>query len=71
MKEAQDKQKGYVDNHKWPLELVVRDKVFLKVVFWKTIIWFRMKGKLAPRCIEPFEVIEIIEHVAYHLMFPP
>jgi hypothetical protein len=38
MKEAQNKQKGYVDNHRRRLKLVVRDKVFLKVAPWKRII---------------------------------
>jgi len=56
MKEAQNKQKGYVDNHRRPMKLVVRGKVFLKVAPWKRIIRFGMKGKLTPRCIGAFEV---------------
>jgi hypothetical protein len=38
MKEAQDKQKSYVDHQKRPLEFQVGDKVLLKVAPWKGII---------------------------------
>jgi len=71
MKEALDKQKRYVENRIRPLEFMVGDKVFLKVASWKCIIQFGMKGKLTPKCIGPFKVIEIIGLIAYRLMFPP
>jgi hypothetical protein len=54
MKEAHDRQKSYADNRRRPLEFQVGDKVFLKVVPWKGIIRFRVKGKLASRYIGPF-----------------
>jgi hypothetical protein len=40
MKEAQDRQKHYVDNRRRPLEFQVGDKIFLKVAPWKGIIQF-------------------------------
>jgi len=70
MKEAQDRQKSYSDNRRGPLEFQIGDGVFLKVAPWKGIIWFGMKGKLAPRYISPFEVITRIGSVTYRLKLP-
>ncbi|KAA3461461.1 Chromo domain-containing protein [Gossypium australe] len=47
------------------------DKVFLKVSPWKKVLRFGHKGKLSPRFIGPYEVIERIEPVAYRLALPP
>jgi hypothetical protein len=35
------------------------------------IQWFGVKGKLAPRYIGPFEILEICGTLAYHLQLPP
>nr|GFB88748.1 putative reverse transcriptase domain-containing protein [Tanacetum cinerariifolium] len=43
------------------------DKVMLKVSPWKGIIHFGKCGKLSPRYIRPFEIIERIGPVAYKL----
>jgi hypothetical protein len=71
MKEAQDRQKSCADNWWRPLEFQIGDMVFLKVAPWKHVIRFRMKGKLAPRYIEPYKIIEIIGTVAYRILLPP
>ena len=42
-------------------------KVFLKVSPWKKAMRFGKKGKLSPRFIEPYEVIEKVGSVAYRL----
>lgn len=36
----------------------VGDDVFFKVLHWKKIIYFVLKGKLNPRFTRPFEVLE-------------
>ena len=41
--------------------------MFLKVSPWKKILRFRRKGKLSPRFIGPYEILERVGPVAYHL----
>ncbi|GJV25501.1 putative reverse transcriptase domain-containing protein [Tanacetum coccineum] len=70
LKAARDRQKSYADNRRKPLEFEVRDQVLLKVSPWKGMIRFRNKGKLAPRYVGPFEILESIGPVAYRLRLP-
>ncbi|GJZ14878.1 putative reverse transcriptase domain-containing protein [Tanacetum coccineum] len=51
-------KKSYADKRRKPLEFSVGDYVLLKVLPWKCVVCFRKKGKLAPRFIGPFEIIE-------------
>ncbi|GJV51391.1 putative reverse transcriptase domain-containing protein [Tanacetum coccineum] len=67
LREARDRQKSYVDNRRKPLEFKVGDRVMLKVSPWKSVIRFGKKGKLAPRYVGPFEILERIGLVAYRL----
>ncbi|GJY94024.1 putative reverse transcriptase domain-containing protein [Tanacetum coccineum] len=66
-KAARDRQKSDVDYKRKPLEFEVRDHVLLKVTPWKGVVRFRKKGKLAPRYVGPFEILERIGLVVYRL----
>ncbi|GJX15627.1 putative reverse transcriptase domain, ribonuclease H-like domain, aspartic peptidase domain protein [Tanacetum coccineum] len=60
MQAARDRQKSYVDKRRRPLEFEVGDKVMLKVAPWKGVMRFGKCGKLNPRYIRPFRIIERI-----------
>ena len=68
---AQSRQKSYDDRRRQPLEFEVGDRVFLKVIPKRGVIRFGKRGKLAPRYIEPFEIIERVDTIAYRLALPP
>ncbi|GJW63148.1 putative reverse transcriptase domain-containing protein [Tanacetum coccineum] len=70
LKVARDHQKSYADQRRKPLELCVGDYVLLKVSPWKGVVRFRNKGKLAPRFVGPFEIIEKVGPIAYRLDLP-
>ncbi|XP_076940353.1 uncharacterized protein LOC143609498 [Bidens hawaiensis] len=67
---ARSRQKSYADKRKKPLEFNVGDRVLLKVSPWKGVVRFGKKGKLSPRFVVPFEIIERISRVAYSLDLP-
>ncbi|GJY10507.1 hypothetical protein Tco_0378692 [Tanacetum coccineum] len=67
LKAARDRQKSYANNRRKPLEFEVGDQVMLKVSLWKGVIRFGKKGKLAPRYVGPFEILERIGPIAYRL----
>ncbi|GJW18834.1 hypothetical protein Tco_0026270 [Tanacetum coccineum] len=67
---TRDRQKSYADNRRKPLEFEVGDRVLLKVSPWKGVIRFGKRGKLAPRYVGPFEILERIGPVAYRLRLP-
>ncbi|GJU73112.1 putative nucleotidyltransferase, ribonuclease H [Tanacetum coccineum] len=62
--------KSYADKRRKPLEFSVGDYVLLKVSPWKGVVRFGKKGKLAPRFVRPFEIIEKVGPVAYRLDLP-
>ena len=71
LKVATDRQKSYVDMKRKDIRYEIGEKVFLKVSPWKKVMRFRKKGKLSPIFIGPYEVIEKVGPVAYHLALPP
>ena len=60
MKAAQDRYKSYADKRRRPLEFQVGDHVFLRVSPTKGVVRFGVRGKLNPRYIGPFDVLERI-----------
>jgi hypothetical protein len=70
LKAAQSRQKSYADIRRRPLRFQVGDFVYLRVSPTRGIQRFGVKGKLAPRYIGPFEILEICRPVAYRLQLP-
>ncbi|GJW68154.1 putative reverse transcriptase domain-containing protein [Tanacetum coccineum] len=70
LKAAHDRQISYADKRRKPLEFSVGDCVLLKVSPWKGVVRFGKKGKLAPRFVGPFEIVEKVGPVAYRLDLP-
>ena len=71
LKAARDRQKSYADKRRKPLEFQVGDKVLLKVSPWKGTVRFGKKGKLSPRYIGPYPIVQRVGPVAYKLDLPP
>ena len=68
---AQSRQKSYADVRRRPLEFEVGDHVFLKVMSKRGVVRFSKRGKLSPRFIGPFEILERVGTVAYRLALLP
>ena len=67
LKISQDRQKSYANNRCRDLEFEVGDMVFLRISPWKGVLRFGKCGKLSPRYIGPYRIVERIGEVAYRL----
>lgn len=70
MRAAQDRQKAYADQNRRDSEYQVGEKVLLKVSPMKGVMRFGQKGKLSPKFIGPYDIIERIGRLAYRLDLP-
>ena len=71
MKMLQCCQKSYADKRRRPLEFQDGENVVLKVSPMRGVMRFGKKGKLSPRYVGPFEILEHVGKVAYRLALPP
>nr|GEW31962.1 putative reverse transcriptase domain-containing protein [Tanacetum cinerariifolium] len=67
---ARDRQNSYADLNHMSMEFQVKDRVMLKVSPWKGIVPFCKRGKLNPRYVGPFKVLEKVGSIAYKLELP-
>jgi len=68
---AQSRQKSYADRRRRVLMFEVGDHVFLKISPSRGVMRFGKKGKLSPRYVGPFEILDRIGEVAYRIALPP
>jgi hypothetical protein len=67
---AQSHQKSYTDKRRSPLEFEVGDRVYLWVSPMKGVRCFGIKGKLAPRYIGPYAIIDKYGPTSYQVELP-
>jgi hypothetical protein len=68
---AQSRHESYADHRRRELSFEVGDFVYLKVSLMRGLRCFKVWGKLAPRFIGPFKILEKRGEVAYQLELPP
>jgi hypothetical protein len=71
LKVAQSRQKSYVDKRRRDLSFKIHDFIYLKVSPMRGTHKFKVKGKLAPRYVRPFKIVDRKGEVAYQLELPP
>nr|GEZ49574.1 putative reverse transcriptase domain-containing protein [Tanacetum cinerariifolium] len=67
---ARDRQKSYIDLKCKPMEFQVGDRVMLKVSPWKGVVCFGKRGKLNPRYVRPFNILEKVRSIDYKIELP-
>ena len=71
LKAAQSRQKTQADKKRGEVEFKAGDFVYLKVSPKKGTRRFGLRGKLSPRYVGPFQIINKVGAVAYRLELPP
>ena len=70
LKVAQSRQKSYVDTKRKEIVYKVGDRAYLHVFLLRGVKHFGVEGKLAPRFVGPYRVLERMGEVAYKLELP-
>jgi hypothetical protein len=71
LKVAKLRQESYANKRRRPLQFEAGDHMYLKVSLMKGVKRFRVTGKLSPRYIGLFQILEKCGKVAYKLELPP
>nr|GFA70903.1 putative nucleotidyltransferase, ribonuclease H [Tanacetum cinerariifolium] len=69
LKEARTRQRSYADKYRRSLEFRSGDHVFLKVSPTRGVRCFGIKGKLSPRFIGPFEILDRVGEIRTDLSY--
>jgi hypothetical protein len=70
LRTAQSRQKSYADTQRRKLEFKEGNHVYLKVSPIRGMQRFKVTGKLSPRFIGPFKILNRVREVAYQLELP-
>ena len=70
LKVAQSRQKSYADTKCKEVVYEIGDRAYLRVSPLRGVKRFGVKGKLAPRFVGPYRVLERMREVAYKLELP-
>ncbi|XP_075489498.1 uncharacterized protein LOC142528340 [Primulina tabacum] len=68
---AQDRQKSWADLKRRPVGFNVGEKAYVKASPMKGVVRFSKAGKLNPRYVGLFEILEKVGTLAYRLALPP
>ena len=70
LKIAQSRQKSYADSKRMEVTYEIGDRAYMRVSPLRGVKRFGVKGKLAPRFVGPYRVLERMGEVAYKLELP-
>ena len=70
LKIAQSRQKSYADSKRREVVYEIGDRAYLRVSPLRGVKRFGIKGKLAPRYVGPYKILERRGEVAYRLELP-
>ena len=70
LKIAQSRQRSYADLKRKEVTYEIGDRAYLRVSPLRGVKRFGVKGKLAPRFVGPYRILEHMGEVAYKLELP-